>query len=281
LIDLFKHIASQNNLYLKEAKPLSGGDSNQVFLLKCEEGCFVAKINDADRFPKMFSVEAKGLQMLGETKSFKIPKVIAEGKVLNQAYLLLEFIAPGNKTTDFWNIFAQQLASLHRTSQNQFGLDHDNYIGSLPQYNGFCESAVEFYISQRLEPQLKLAFEGGFKFGNLKGFFKNISEEIPEESPSLIHGDLWSGNFLVAHNGDPALIDPAVAFAPREMDLAMMKLFGGFSEEVFMTYNSIFPLCEGWKERTAIWQLYYLLVHLNLFGSGYWSQVKFILKRYS
>jgi fructosamine-3-kinase len=140
---------------------------------------------------------------------------------------------------------------------------------------------VEFYISQRLEPQLKLAFEGGFKFGNLKGFFKNISEEIPEESPSLIHGDLWSGNFLVAHNGDPALIDPAVAFAPREMDLAMMKLFGGFSEEVFMTYNSIFPLCEGWKERTAIWQLYYLLVHLNLFGSGYWSQVKFILKRYS
>lgn len=241
----------------------------------------VAKINDAARFPNMFSAEAKGLQLLGETNSFRIPKVIAEGKMENQAYLLLEFLEPGNKATDFWDHFAQNLVALHRKTQSQFGLDHDNYIGSLPQYNGLCESASEFYISQRLEPQFKMAFDRGFGFDDLGSFYKNISEEIPNEAPSLIHGDLWSGNYLVTPNGRPALIDPAVAFAPREMDLAMMKLFGGFAEEVFTKYNSLFPLNEDWSARLPLWQLYYLLVHLNLFGSGYLQQVSSIVKRYS
>lgn len=279
--ELFKHIASQNNLHLKEASPLSGGDINQVFLLKCEEGSLVAKINDAARFPNMFSAEAKGLHLLGATNSFKIPAVRAQGKVENSAYLLLQFLEPGTKAADFWDVFAQHLATLHRTTQKQFGLDHDNYIGSLPQYNGLCESASEFYISQRLEPQFKMAFDLGFGFDDLGSFYKNISEEIPNEAPSLIHGDLWSGNYLVAPNGRPALIDPAVAFAPREMDIGMMKLFGGFSEEVFSEYNTRFPLTVGWEKRIPLWQLYYLLVHLNLFGSGYLQQVLFIVKRYS
>ncbi len=277
---LLQHIASRNNIQLTEFKSLSGGDINDVFLLKCHEGNFVVKLNDISKFPRIFEVEAKGLQLLKKSDSFKIPNVIAEGVFQNASYLLLEFIAPGNVSNIFWESFAEKLAKLHKTSNKQFGLDHTNYIGSLPQKNEYRSTASEFYISQRLEPQFKLALENGFSFKNLEGFYKNISREIPSEPPSLIHGDLWSGNYMVAKKDKAVLIDPAVAFAPREMDLAMMKLFGGFSEEVFSNYDSIFPLTNGWKERVPLWQLYYLLVHLNLFGSGYLHQVKGIMKRF-
>ena len=111
--------------------------------------------------------------------------------------------------------------------------------------------------------------------------YSQISEEIPDEAPSLIHGDLWNGNYMVSNKGEPTLIDPAVAYAPREMDIAMMHLFGGFPQDVYSIYNEQFPLVENWKDRISLWQLYYLLVHLNLFGSSYLSQVKGIIKRYS
>lgn len=276
-----EHITSQNNLELIDSKPLSGGDINAVFLLKCFKENYVAKINSASRFPAMFVAEAKGMQLLKENSNFKIPKVIAQGSQQETAYLILEYICPGNPSTDFSEKFAEALVSLHKTTSENFGLDHNNYIGSLPQQNGLCSSASEFYVVQRLEPQLKMAADKGFHFKNLDGFYKNISEAIPNEPPALIHGDLWNGNYLVSERSEPVLIDPAVAFAPREMDLAMMKLFGGFSEEIYSTYNAHFPLNEGWKERLSLWQLYYLLVHLNLFGSGYLPQVNSIIKKYS
>ena len=131
------------------------------------------------------------------------------------------------------------------------------------------------------EPQLRMAVDSGYSFSGLEKALRHIAESIPKESPSLIHGDLWGGNYLVSKHGNPVLIDPAVAYAPREMDLGMMKLFGGFSSEVFTLYNEIFPLTKGWEERIPLWQLYYLLVHLNLFGSGYLSRVRDILGRYT
>ncbi|SRX54203.1 fructosamine kinase family protein [Aequorivita sp. CIP111184] len=277
---LLSQIASQNNLQLLEYKSLTGGDINDVYHLKCHEGIFVIKLNDALKFPRIFDAEAKGLQLLKQSHSFKIPNVIAEGEFQKSSYLLLEYISPGNKLNIFWESFAENLAKLHKTSSEQFGLNHNNYIGSLPQKNEYRSAVSEFYISQRLDPQFKMASENGFNFKNLEEFYKNISGEIPSEPPSLIHGDLWNGNYMVSENGNPVLIDPAVAFAPREMDLAMMKLFGGFSEEVFSNYNAIFPLTDGWKERVPLWQLYYLLVHLNIFGSGYLQQVKGIIKRF-
>lgn len=264
-----------------EAKPLSGGDINEVFLLKCQEGNFVVKLNDASKFPGMFATEMKGLQLLDKTSTFKIPKVIGTGEIKNTSYLLMEFISSGQPNLNFSKLFAEHLAKLHKTTSNEFGLDHDNYIGSLPQKNGSCVIASEFYITQRLEPQFKMASEKSFQFKNLDKFYRNISEEIPNEAPSLIHGDLWGGNFMVSETGQPVLIDPAVAFAPREMDLGMMKLFGGFSEEIFVQYNSVFPLNPEWEKRIPLWQLYYLLVHLNLFGSEYLQRVKSIISNYS
>lgn len=279
-MSILKSIATANNFNLIEAKSLSGGDINEVFYLKCSEGELVVKLNDAAKFPDMFVAEAKGLELLRKSASFRIPEVISTGTAGNTSYLLLEYMPPGKSKENFWIKFAENLALLHHKTSLNFGLDHPNYIGSLPQYNDHCKSASEFFITQRLEPQIRLALKNGFEFQNLDLFYKNISEVIPNEPPSLIHGDLWNGNILISEAGEPILIDPAVAYAPREMDLAMMKLFGGF-DNVFDFYNTIFPLKDGWNERIPIFQLYYLLVHLNIFGSGYLSQVKSIISSYS
>lgn len=276
-----KNIADKNGLRLIETKQLFGGDINEVFLVKCENGKFVIKVNDALKFPGMFAAEAKGLKLLKKTKSFKIPEVFKHGKVEHISFLILEYISTGNQNPNFWGSFAINLAKLHKTTQNQFGLDHNNYIGSLIQQNSLHTSPSEFYITQRLLPQFKMAIYNGFNFKDLEKFFKNISEEIPKQPPSLIHGDLWNGNFMTSENDQSVLIDPAVAFAPREMDIAMMKLFGGFPENVFSNYNQIFPLKDNWEKRLPLWQLYYLLVHLNLFGAGYLGQIKAIITKYS
>jgi len=274
-------IASKNNLQLRQITPLQGGSINDVFLLKCDSASFVLKLNDTDRFPNMFEKEAKGLTLLKSSGSFKIPEVLSYGEEGNNSYLIMEYIATGVPVSGFWEDFSQNLATLHKKSNPLFGLDHENYIGSLLQFNIKEKTASEFYINQRLEPQFKMARDKGFQFSGLDHFYKNISKEIPNERPSLIHGDLWSGNYLVSEKKEPVLIDPAVAYAPREMDLGMMHLFGGFPQDVYSIYNEYFPLIEEWKTRISIWQLYYLLVHLNLFGSGYFSQVNTIFNQYS
>jgi len=276
-----KKIAAQQKLELLRVHPLSGGDINQVFLLNCTSRDYVLKLNAVGGIQNLFETEAKGLSLLAHSKSFKTPTVINFGETDEQIYLLLEYIIPGTKPVNFWLKFSELLAKLHKNDSPRFGLDYPNFIGSLNQENNWHATASEFYICERLEPQFKMAQDKGFLFSNLDSFFKTLSEEIPNESPSLIHGDLWNGNYLVSSSGQPVLIDPAVAYAPREMDLAMMQLFGGFPSEVTSIYNEIFPITENWKERVSLWQLYYLLAHLNLFGGSYLSQVQSILKRYT
>lgn len=276
---ILNSVCVQNNLQLIDYSSLHGGDINDIFHLQCKEGDFALKINT--RLPGIFEAEAKGLDLLRSSGSFRIPELIAHGSLDSLFYLLIEFISPGKKQQDFWQSFGKNLAVLHSRQEDRFGLDHDNFIGSLPQSNRLCDTAEEFYITQRLEPQLKTAFDKGFRFRDIPRFYKTISDEIPEEAASLLHGDLWSGNYLTDSSGQPVLIDPASAFAPREMDLAMMQLFGGFPDEVFEIYHENFPLEPGWQSRTDIWQLYYVLVHLNLFGSGYLHRVESILQKYS
>lgn len=274
------HIATQHNLNLLHATPLAGGDINKVFQLQCIEGNFVVKLNNATQFPGMFEAEKKGLHLLASSQSFEVPEVIVTDTINDTSYLLMEYINSGSKKNTFWEDFGIQLALLHQTTQDHFGLSHHNYIGSLPQYNHPKATASQFYIQQRLEPQFKMAAHQGFVFKGLEEVYKNIAQEIPLEAPSLLHGDLWSGNYMVSASGTPVLIDPAVSFAPREMDLAMMHLFGGFPEAVFSTYSQQFPLQENWRQRLPLWQLYYLLVHLTLFGKSYYSQVASILDTY-
>lgn len=278
---VFKHIEESEEIRISSTARLAGGSINEVYRLQTSKGKRVLKVNEADRFPGMFDAEQAGLNILRSKSKFIIPEVGSAGTSGNFSYLLLEYIPEGRQSRDFWNIFAENLAALHQNSAPEFGFPSSNYIGSLPQFNNSEVSAADFYIRQRLEPQLRMAEEQGFKFDSLGAALKNITAAIPEEPPALIHGDLWSGNYLISEAGLPCLIDPAVSYGPREMDLAMMKLFGGFPEEVFRRYSEIFPLPDGFQDRIPLWQLYYLLVHLNIFGSSYFSQVVAILKKYS
>ncbi|MBX2829419.1 MAG: fructosamine kinase family protein [Flavobacteriaceae bacterium] len=277
---LFEHIGSILKAKSLKASPLAGGDINEVYLLTTSTNSVILK-HSRRGLPDLFKKEAQGLWLLKESNSFRIPEVIAEGNFQESGYLLLEYIPEGHPSSTFWDSFALSLSQLHSVQQNWYGLDHSNYIGSLIQYNQRCTTNSEFFITQRLEPQLRMAANNGFLFQGLDQLFKNISEILPKEPASLIHGDLWNGNFLASANQLPVLIDPAVSFASREMDLAMMQLFGGFPDRVFSVYEEAFPLTIDWKSRIPLWQLYYLLVHLNLFGAGYFQHTRQIISQFS
>lgn len=278
----FKFIAETNAIEITDVKELGGGDINEVFLITTSTGDkMVVKLNDSKEFPNMFRAEKRGLETLAATNTIEIPKVFDTGETGDKSYLLLEYKASGKAGTNFWETFGSQLADLHKNTSAQFGFSEDNYIGSLPQKNSPTNDAAEFYVTQRIAPQLELAKKQNFDLGISKYFLRNISENIPDEPPALIHGDLWNGNLLITSEGSACLIDPAVAYAPREMDLAMMKLFGGFDPKALKTYAEEFPLERGFEERVPLWQLYYLLVHLNIFGSGYKNQVNNIVKKYN
>ena len=279
--NILNKIAEEHNLNNAQFSRLTGGDINDVFLITSEEKKQVVKINNAEKFPGMFEAEKAGLEALQKPKVIDVPNVLGMGEIENTSYLLLEYKESAAKSSTFWKDFGKQMANLHKTTSKEFGFHQDNYIGSLPQQNNASASAADFYISERLDPQLKMAKDRGYDLGVTKSFFSNISAIIPDEKPALIHGDLWGGNYLVNGNGDPCLIDPATAFAPREMDLSMMQLFGGFDKELFNSYKKEFPLESGFEERIPLWQLYYLLVHLNLFGAGYKAQVTSIIKQFS
>ena len=279
IMDL-KLLAEQEDLQLNNARPLSGGDINEVQHLSCKEGEFVVKINDRKAYPKMFEREASGLDELRKANSFTIPEVIATGEIGEDAYLLMRYIDEASPSSDFEEQFAQKLAKMHQVSADHFGFHEDNYIGKLPQYNDHKATASDFYIEQRLEPQIKMARDRGFDLPVDDRFFNNVEDAIPDESSSLIHGDLWAGNYMTDEHGDPVLIDPATCYAHREMDLAMMKLFGGYSDRIFAVYHEHYPLESQWQSRIKLYQLYYLLVHLNLFGAGYLGSVENIIKKY-
>lgn len=281
---ILENISKEIQKPINQVSPISGGDINDVYLLESGQEKWVIKVNSRQNFPNMFEAEKAGLEELAECSSIKVARPILTGESEEQSYLLLKYISSGPKTALFWQNFGQQLAQLHQTSKPQFGLDHDNYIGSLKQYNKKHDSWSDFYIHQRLEPQLEVAINSGYLKGSLRTFerlYDKMDNLFPQEPSALLHGDLWSGNFLCGENETPWLIDPAVYYGHREMDIGMMHLFGGFDQSLFDVYNNITPLESGWQERIPLTQLYPLLVHVNLFGEGYVGSVKSILNRFA
>lgn len=274
-------IADLHHFSLKHTRILAGGDINWVYLLETGTEKLVIKLNKANKLPNLFVAEKMGLDSLLNKSDFDIPKPLFLGELDNWSYLIMEYRPEGTKASNFWEDFGAKLAGMHQQTNKNFGYKINNYIGSLPQYNSQKTTAAEFYMVMRLEPQLKIAKEKGYDFGLSKKFVSNCESIIPQEPSSLIHGDLWNGNFLINTDGTVCLIDPAVAYAPREMDLAMMHLFGGFHKDLFTTYREVFPLEPGFNDRIRLWQLYYLLVHLNIFGSSYKPQVTSIIRLFS
>ena len=270
-----------------EVNPVSGGDIHDAKQIKTAGGqIYFVKLNDEPDSLAMFQTEAQGLRLLKKNvaNSIYVPKVIAFERAGDFAFLLMEFIVSSPTPTDFWQKFGHGLAALHRNNSGSFGLDHHNFIGRLAQANTACPDWAEFYTTQRLLPQAKLAYENLLldlrDIQHLENLCKRLDEIYPHEPASLIHGDLWNGNYLVHPDGLATLIDPAASFSHREMDIAMSKLFGGFPDEFYASYEEHFPLATNWPERLPIGQLYYLLVHLNLFGQSYRPAVKRIIKKF-
>jgi len=260
---------------------ISGGCINHAVKICTNLGEYFLKHNSASLYPQMFNVEKKGLCLLRNADEIFIPIPICSGEKGANSFLVLELVQSGIPTNDFWEVFGTSLANLHKHTHNKFGLNHDNYIGSLPQSNKQYHSWIDFFVSQRLEPQIKRAKLGkGMhdKFTRLFGLLQNI---FPKEPPALLHGDLWNGNYMVSEDGQPVIIDPAVYYGHREMDIGMTMLFGGFDKEFYDSYNQKYPLEKGWESRLDICNLYPLLVHVNLFGGGYINQVNDILARYT
>lgn len=269
---------------IEEAFSVGGGSINDAWRLETDAGRFFLKTNSADRFPSLFEAEADGLHRLHEAGPLKAPEVIAHGEDHDDSFLLLEWVEGGPCSATFWVDFGRGLAQLHRNSGPHFGLERDNYIGSLKQVNTSAADWPSFFIHQRLEPQLKLArdrrrVEAGMAF-RFERLFHRLDTLFPAEPPALLHGDLWSGNLLCDNENRPVLIDPAVYYGHREMDLAMTRLFGGFDPELYTAYHAEWPLEQGWQERVDLCNLYPLMVHVNLFGGGYVAQVEGVLKRF-
>jgi len=246
------------------------------------------RINSLQRVPLMYQMEAEGLQALAQANLFVIPGVIGYGIIARHQYLLLEHISTASAGSNFSQLFATALVQLHRITNNNFGWNTSNYIGSLVQQNHWANSWAEFYANQRILPLAETLFNrGAFAKADValsESICKQFHNTFPAEPPSLLHGDLWAGNFMAAKHGGairPCIYDPAVYFGHREMDLGMMHLFGGFDRRVFDFYHAQFPLVNDWRKRISLTQLYPLLVHAILFGGGYIQQCRNIIKEWA
>jgi len=267
-----------------KSSPVGGGCINHCYKIETIAGDFFLKYNFAEKYPGMFAAEARGLELLRSASALRIPEVILQFESGKFSFLVLEFLGNGKRRENFWKEFGSGLAKIHRQSAAKFGLDHDNYIGSLVQSNRMHDRWSTFYNEERLQAQLALAVNhqriSEKSVRSFEKIFSRLEELIPVESPALLHGDLWNGNFLNGPSGEACLLDPAVYFGHREMDLAMSRLFGGFDPEFYEAYQDVFPLQPGSDERIPLMQLYPLLVHVNLFGGSYVQQVEDILKKF-
>ncbi len=263
---------------------VSGGSINEAYKVNTNEGDFFVKKNSASQYPGMFEKEAQGLKILRAANEINTPEIIDTGKSGDDSFLILKLIVSGRETNSFWDDFGRQLAKLHKHTDKQFGLDHDNYIGSLHQHNNKHHAWNGFFREERLERQVKLARNSGSidreTVVAFDRFYAKLDNIFPEEPPALLHGDLWGGNFMVNSNGEPVIIDPAVYYGHREMDLGMSQLFGGFDAQFYSSYDNHYPLENGWEERLNYCNLYPLMVHVNLFGGSYLQSVKATLRRF-
>ena len=281
---LQQHITEKLSWSVKAFHPASGGCINQGGELVTAEGSYFLKWNYLQRYPQMIEMESNGLSLLKSANCIGVPEVIHVGKSGDLQFIILSFVKSGRRAKNYWSLLGERLANLHRHTHTHFGLDQNNYIGSLIQNNFAKQNWLEFFVEQRLEVQLTLAERNGKIKADIRKQFEQLYQKLPGlfplEKPALLHGDLWSGNVMINEQGEPTLIDPAVYYGDREAELAFTQLFGGFEQEFYQAYHEVFPLTKGFDSRTDLYNLYPLLVHVNLFGGRYLQQVENILRKY-
>lgn len=266
-----------------QLRSVGGGSINAAYAFASGKEKYFLKINSARRYPGMFATEAAGLKLLASAGALAVPQPLLCEQSGDEQLLVLTFLENSLDTGEYYYSLGRGLANLHKNTHEQFGLDHANYIGSLPQDNTRSASWNEFFVCRRIEPLLKQAIDSGsFAAGarrHFDSFFSRLDELFPKEKPALLHGDLWSGNKMNTTSG-PAIFDPAVYYGHREVDLAMTCLFGGFTGDFYSGYQEHFPLEKGWERRVELFNLYPLLVHTVLFGGGYAGDVLRVIKKF-
>ena len=271
----------QRPLSHAQARPLAGGGINRTFRLDCGVDRFFIKLNEAAR-ESMFVAERAGLEAIQRSRTIRTPSVYMTGSDDEYAYIILEYIDLGGPQDP--ERLALALAAMHGCVQPQFGFHSDNTIGSTPQINGWNTNWVDFWREHRLGFQLQLARCNGLDSplidrglllaDNLAQFFSSYHPQ-----PSLLHGDLWSGNYNADSTGNPVIYDPAWYYGEQEADLAMMELFGNPGARFFDAYHDHFPIDGGYSDRRDLYNLYHLLNHANLFGGDYAAQARQLIER--
>lgn len=297
---------------IKNHRSVGGGCINQGYAVSGDTGTYFVKLNQASQVA-MFEAEALGLKQMLATNTIRVPQPMCCGTAGESAYIVMEWLEfGGSGNTQAWEEMGRRLAQMHRAnplqpkeklnvatleiagsnvqpfnlqSANQppatcFGWDFNNTIGSTPQINTWASNWAEFFTEHRLGYQFRLARRRGGHFPHQERLLAIAPKLLNHQpQPSLVHGDLWSGNAAITKSGEPVILDPATYVGDREVDIAMTELFGGFSAAFYRGYNEEWPLDEGYKQRKTLYNLYHILNHFNLFGGGYSSQANRMIEQ--
>ncbi|TPR23955.1 fructosamine kinase family protein [Apilactobacillus timberlakei] len=266
---------------IEQLTPVSGGDINDSYSLLADNKKYFMKVQP-NRGKKFFEHEAQGIHLL--SKATRVPHIIQYGQIEEDGFLIQDWINVKNNGNQYE--LGKMVANVHKIHNSKFGLDNDFDLGKIPKNNKWNNSWTDFYIEQRLNPLVNMAQKNGlWNDYRQKGYEKlknNFISDFNERDiiPSLLHGDLWSGNFMFNEKGLPLLIDPDVFYGDREMDIGITTVFGGFNEQFYQGYNEAYPLEQGWQQRLIYYQFYYLMAHLNMFGETYGFAVDNILNKF-
>lgn len=270
--------ASGASFAIESRSSVGGGCINECYVVHGAGRAFFVKVNAPDRLP-MFEAEAAGLAAIAGSKTVRVPQPVCHGAGGGASWLVLEYLELARATPGVMEELGGRLAAMHRVTAATFGWHRDNTIGATPQMNTPGADWIAFWRDSRLGYQLRLAAEHGYR-GQLLARGERLLERLPSffsghaPRPSLLHGDLWSGNAAVTRDGTPVIFDPAVYYGDREADIAMTELFGGFSASFYRAYDEAFPREPGYATRRTLYNLYHVLNHLNLFGGGYSAQAR-------